>query len=196
MSRTTTMLIVLGVLLLVVVGFPLIWYFGTYNSLLGSRVNTEAKWSEVQNQYQRRYDLIPSLVNSTKIYINYETNLLKSITEARSQWGASLSQSVEKQMEAQGTLDSVMSRLLMVVSVENYPELKGDQVVMTLMDELAGTNNRIAVARMRYIESVQGYNTAIQMFPNNIVAGMSGFLPKPNYSADVLAQTAPKVPVS
>lgn len=195
MSRTITILIVLGIIF-AVIGIPFMWYFGTYNSLLSSRINTEAKWSEVQNQYQRRYELIPSLVNSTKLYINYETNLLKSITEARSQWGKSLSQPIEKQMEAQGSLDSVMSRLLMVVSVENYPELKGDKVVMTLMDELAGTNNRIAVARMRYIEAVQSYNTAIQMFPNNIVAGMNGFLSKPNYSADVLAQTVPKVPVS
>jgi len=171
------------------------WYFGTYNGLITKKVDVEAKWSEVQNQYQRRYDLIPSLVNATKIYINYETNLLTSIAEARSQWGKSLSQPVTEQMEAQGALDNIVGRLLVIVTTENYPELNGDTIVLGLMDELAGTNNRVAVARMRYIESVQSYNTAIQMFPASIVAGMNGMSQKPNYQANNESQTNPPVVV-
>jgi len=194
MNGKTVALIFLTGFLIIGLGFTG-WYFMTYNSLVSKKVEVEAKWSEVQNQYQRRFDLIPSLVNATKIYINYETNLLTAIAEARSQWGKSLSMPVEEQMNAQTQLDSVLSRLLAVVSVENYPELKGDKVVMTLMDELAGTNNRIAVARTRYIETVQSYNTILQVFPINIVANMSGFKIMPTYQAQTEAQTAPKVPI-
>ena len=195
MKSGSTVLIVFGVL----VGALLIgamWFVGTQNSFISMRVDTEAKWSQVQNQYQRRYDLIPRLVNSTKLYINYEGKLLTDITEARSQWGKSLAtQPTQSQIDSQSQMDSVMSRLMVIVTSENYPQLKADALVKGLMDELAGTENRIAVERMRYIQSVQAYNTGIQMFPGVIIAEMMNLQPLPNYQANPNAQTAPNVPV-
>jgi LemA protein len=193
-SALIAVLAVLGVIAFIgLIGAA--WYFGTYNSLVTQRVAVDASWSEVQNQYQRRYDLIPQLVNSTKMYINFEKGLLTDIALARSQWGASLSKPISDQMSAQGSLDSVLARLMVVVTTENYPQLKSDQVVLALMDELAGTQNRVAVARGRYINAIQTYNTAIVMFPNSIVAGMNGFIPFPNYQANPGADTNPKVPI-
>lgn len=184
-------LAVVALMVLIIFG----WYFGTLNSLNAQRINVDAQWSEVQNQYQRRYDLIPQLVNSTKMYINFEKGLLTDIAKARSQWGASLSQPVQSQMDAQGGMDSVLARLMVVVTTENYPELKSDKVVMALMDELAGTQNRVAVARGRYIDSIQGYNTAIKMFPGSVVAGMNGLEAYPNYKMNTGADTNPTVPI-
>lgn len=190
-----TVLAVLGVIVviaLICVG----WYFGTYNSLVSKRIDVDAKWSEVQNQYQRRFDLIPQLYNTTKMYINYEKTVLTEITALRSQWAAALASGDRTQMmDAQGQVDNVLSRLLVVANAENYPQLKADNVVMSLMDELAGTQNRVAVARTRYIDSIQSYNTAIQMFPNNVVAGMNGFTAYPNYKSNPGADTNPKVPI-
>lgn len=195
MKSGSTVLIVFGVL----VGALLIgamWFVGTQNSFISMRVDTEAKWSQVQNQYQRRYDLIPRLVNSTKLYINYEGKLLTDITEARSQWGKSLAtQPTQSQIDSQSQMDSVMSRLMVIVTSENYPQLKADALVKGLMDELAGTENRIATERMRYIQSVQAYNTGIQMFPGVIIADMMNLQPLPNYQANPNAQTAPNVPI-
>lgn len=193
MKSGSTVLIVFGVL----VGALLIgamWFVGTQNSFISMRVDTEAKWSQVQNQYQRRYDLIPRLVNSTKLYINYESKLLTDITEARSQWGKSLAtQPTQSQIDSQSQMDSVMSRLMVIVTSENYPQLKADALVKGLMDELSGTENRIAVERMRYIQSVQSYNTGIQMFPGVIIADMMNLQPIPNYQANINVQDAPKI---
>ena len=194
MSALVILLIMLGSIALIglIAGG---WYFGTLNSLNAQRINVDAEWSEVQNQYQRRYDLIPQLVNSTKLYINFEKGLLTDIAKARSQWGASLSQPVQSQMDAQGGVDSVLARLMVVVTTENYPQLKSDQVVMSLMDEIAGTQNRVAVARGRYIDSIQAYNTAIKMFPASAVAGMNGLVAYPNYKMNTGADTNPTVPI-
>jgi len=193
MKSGSTLLIVLGVL----VGALLLgamWYVGTQNSFISMRVDTEAKWSQVQNQYQRRYDLIPNLVDSTKLYINYESKLLTDIAQARTEWYKSLSgQSTQSQVDTQSQMDSVLSRLMVIVTTENYPELKGNTLVLALMDELAGTENRIAVERMRYIQSVQAYNTGIQMFPGSIIAETMNLQPIPNYQANINAQDAPKI---
>jgi LemA protein len=195
MKSGSTVLIVFGVL----VGAILIgamWFVGTQNSFISMRVDTEAKWSQVQNQYQRRYDLIPRLVNSTKLYINYEGKLLTDIANARKGWYESMSgQPTQTQLDSQSQIDSVFSRLMMVVTTENYPELKADKLVLGLMDELAGTENRIATERMRYIQSVQAYNTGIQMFPGVIIADMMNLQPIPNYQANPNAQNAPNVPI-
>lgn len=193
-SAIAIILIILGSFGLVVL-ISAGWYFSTYNSLVTQRVAVDATWSEVQNQYQRRYDLIPQLVNSTKMYINFEKSLLTDIALARSQWGASLSKPIQDQMTAQTGLDSVISRLLVVVTTENYPQLKSDQVVLALMDELAGTQNRVAVARGRYINAIQSYNTAIRVFPNSIVADNYNLTPYPNYQANTGADTNPTVPI-
>ena len=195
MKSGSTVLIVFGVL----VGAILIgamWFVGTQNSFISMRVDTEAKWSQVQNQYQRRYDLIPRLVNSTKLYINYEGKLLTDIANARKGWYESMSgQPTQSQLDSQSQIDSVFSRLMVVVTTENYPELKADKLVLGLMDELAGTENRIATERMRYIQSVQAYNTGIQMFPGVIIADMMNLQPLPNYRANPNAQNTPNVPV-
>jgi LemA protein len=194
MSALVALVAVLGTIALIglMIGG---WYFGTLNSLNAQRINVDAKWSEVQNQYQRRYDLIPQLVNSTKMYINYEQSVFTDIAKMRSGWTSSLSQPIETQMETQSQIDSLANRLLAIVTTENYPELKADKVVMGLMDELAGTQNRVAVARGRYIDSIQGYNTAIKMFPASIVAGMNDFVAYPNYKMNTGADTNPTVPI-
>ena len=195
MKSGSNLLIVLGVLVVALL-LGAMWFVGTQNSFISMRVDTEAKWSQVQNQYQRRYDLIPRLVNSTKLYINYESKLLTDIAKAREGWYKSMSgQPTQTQVDSQSQIDSVFSRLMVVVTTENYPELKTDKLVMALMDELAGTENRIAVERMRYIQSVQAYNTGIQMFPGVIIADMMNLQPLPNYQANINAQTAPNVPV-
>jgi len=189
---------ILAIVLAVVVAIPLILgmaYFGIYNSLVASDENCNAHWAEVQNQYQRRHDLIPRVVNATKMYINFEKSLLTDITEARSAWTDALSQSTERQIETQEQMNSVFDRLLAIVTVENYPDLKADQVVLGLIDELEGTENRISVARGRYIKVVKNYNQAIRMFPTSIVASMSGFRRRPTFEAVVGAEEAPKVPV-
>ena len=141
-------------------------YVTTYNNITTKEHSAYAEWSEIQNQYQRRHELIPNIVDSTKLYIDYEQELLTDITNARSAWTASLGAgATDQQMEAQMEMNSVFNRLLAVVTTENYPELKADQVVLGLMDELAGTENRIAVARGRYIQAVKAYNLAVSTIP-------------------------------
>jgi len=191
-----------AILLIILCSFILVgllgagWYFGTYNSLVAQRVAVDASWSEVQNQYQRRFDLIPQLVNSTKMYINYEKSVLTEVTALRSQWASALASGDKtQQMTTQGEIDSLANRLLVIANPEAYPQLKADTIVMGLMDELAGTQNRVAVARGRYIDTIQAYNTAIRMFPNNVVAGMNGFTTYPNYVSNTGADTNPTVPI-
>ena len=165
-------LLLFGTILAVgMIGF--FWYRGTYNTLVRLDVNCDVGWAEIENQYQRRYDLIPRIVNATKLYINYETKLLTDISEARSQWGKALASGDQSEVEEAATgIERVVGRLLMVTISENYPELKADKHTMALIDELTGTENRIAVARMRYNENVGTYNTfrrgfIVQMFFSN-----------------------------
>jgi len=161
-STTVGIVAVVGVVI-VVLAFV---YITTFNSVTAKEHEAYAQWSEIQNQYQRRCELIPNIVDSTKLYIDYERGLLTDIANARSAWTSSLGTGqMDQQMEAQMEVNSVFNRLLAVVTTENYPELKADQVVLTLMDELAGTENRIAVARGRYIVAVKVYNQAVSMFP-------------------------------
>jgi LemA protein len=176
-----------------IVGGILIAFVVGYNNLVSLDVSCDEQWSQVQVQYQRRYDLIPRVVNATKLYINYEKSLLTDITEARSRWADALSQSLENQASANAEMDSVMSRLLAIVTVENYPDLKADQVVLGLIDELEGTENRISVARGRYNEAVATYNGAIRMIPTNLIAGMMGLSTRPYFASDWEAESAPPV---
>jgi len=180
-----------------VVAIIILSYFGIYNSLVTKDLAVQGEWSEIQNQYQRRYDLIPRVVNSTKLYLNYEQGLLMAATEARSAWKNAVDTGTpEDQLAASEDFDQAMNRFMsIVVTVEAYPDLKGNPVVMSLIDELKGTENRIAVARGRYIDAAIEYNTAIRVWPNSIVANMNGCLPKPLFTAPGEAQNAPKVPV-
>ena len=155
----------------------------TYNGLVSANISVDQSWGDIQVQYQRRADLIPQVINATKLYINYEQKLLTDITNARSAWAKSLQGSIADQVNATQTLDSVTSRLQTVLIIENYPDLKGNQVVLTLIDELEGTENRIAVARTRFNQAVADYNGKVLTFPNNIVAGSFGFQQKPYFKA-------------
>lgn len=159
-----------------------------YNTIQTEDEQVKASWSEVLNQYQRRADLVPNLVNTVKGYANQEKDVLTRVTEARARVGSvqatpellSDPQAFAKFEAAQGQLTSSLSRLLVVS--ENYPQLKSDANFRDLQAQLEGTENRIAVARNRYIKSVQEYNTTVRSFPANLTAKAFGYRERPNFS--------------
>ena len=158
-----------------------------YNSLQTQDEGIKAAWSEVLNQYQRRADLVPNLVNVVKGYAQHEEDVLLGVTQARAKVGqinvnAGDAASLQQFQQAQGELSSALSRL-MVVS-ENYPQLKADGLFRDLQAQLEGTENRITVARMRYIEQVQAYNITVRSFPTNLTAKMFGMDVKPNFTVE------------
>ncbi|WP_175817047.1 LemA family protein [Burkholderia diffusa] len=167
-----------------------------YNTIQTEDEQVKASWSEVLNQYQRRADLVPNLVNTVKGYANQEKEVLTRVTEARAQVGSiratpemlSDPQAFAKFEAAQGQLASSLSRLLVVS--ENYPQLKSDANFRDLQAQLEGTENRIAVARNRYIKSVQAYNSTVRSFPNNLTAKAFGYQEKPNFSVANEAEIA------
>lgn len=168
----------------------LVVFVSGYNGIVSKHETITAKWAQVENQLQRRNDLIPNLVNTVKGYASHEKTLFEEITNARSQWAKA--GSTEEKIKAASGIDSALSRLLLVV--ENYPNLKADQTFLKLMDELAGTENRIAVERMRYNEAVRDYNVTVRMFPGNVISGMFGFKPATEYfKAQEQAKTVPEV---
>lgn len=188
MPRNRKILIAAGAVLLV---FLLSYSYirSTYNQLVTLDEGVKAAWSQVENQLQRRYDLIPNYVNTVKGYAAHERQVLTSVTEARSRVGQA--RTVPEKIAANNELSSALSRLLVVV--ENYPTLKADQNFIRLQDELAGTENRIATERRRYNEAVQSYNIKTRSFPENIVASMSGFKRAEFFKAPAAAGEAPKV---
>jgi LemA protein len=158
----------------------------------------KSKWGEVQNQYQRRADLVPNLVNTVKGAANFEQSTLEAVVSARARATSiqvnpdDLSpEKLQEFQQAQGQLSQALGRLLMVT--ENYPELKANQNFLALQDQLEGTENRIAVARKNFNEAVQEYNVNVRTFPNSIFAGMMGFHPKGMFEAEESAQKAPTV---
>lgn len=169
-----------------------------YNSLVEKQQNVEQTWGQVENQYQRRADLIPNLVNTVKGYTSHEENTLVKVTEARAK-ATSITLDVEnlteenlaKYQEAQNELSSALKSLLAVT--EAYPELKANENFLNLQAQLEGTENRIATERQRYTEAVRDYNTSIKKFPTNIYAGWFGFEPKPQFKAEAGAEKAPEV---
>jgi LemA protein len=169
-----------------------------YNSMQRQDEAVKGAWSEVLNQYQRRADLIPNLVATVKGYAAHEADVLTRVTEARAKVGtvkvdAGDAASIAAFQQAQGELSSALSRLMVVA--ENYPNLKADQSFRELQAQLEGTENRITVARNRYIASVQEYNTLIRSFPNNLTAMLFGYEIKPNFSVEneKAISTAPTV---
>jgi LemA protein len=158
-----------------------------YNNIQSLDEQTKANWSEVLNQYQRRADLIPNLVNTVKGYAQQEQSVLIGVTEARAK-ATSINVKPEDEgslrrfQQAQGEVSSALSRLLVVS--ENYPQLKSDQNFRDLQVQLEGTENRITVARNRYIQAVQQYNTTIRQFPVNLTAMMFHAEPKPNFTVE------------
>jgi len=182
-----------------------------YNTFQTTDEQIKASWAEVLNQYQRRADLIPNLVNTVKGYAAQEKSVLLGVTEARARVGSIQAtpelindpEAFAKFQAAQGQLTSALSRLLVVT--ENYPQLKSDQNFRDLQAQLEGTENRITVARNRYIQAVQQYNVAIRTFPSNLTAMVFGYKVKPSFTVEnekeisrppAVDFSAPKVPVS
>lgn len=174
------------------------WVKGTYNTMVTQDEGVKTAWSQVENQYQRRMDLIPNLVNTVKGYATHEKETLEGVVSARAEATKTTidpsnlnEESMKKFQAAQGELSSALSRLMVVL--ERYPDLKANQNFSELQAQLEGTENRISVERKRFNETAQSYNTYIRSFPTNILAGMFGFQPKAYFSAESSAEKAPKV---
>lgn len=178
----------LGVVLLIIGLF-----FGSgvlvYNGIVSDNERIDSMWSQVENQLQRRADLIPNLVETTKGYAAQEKEIFTQVAEARSKLAGAAT--VADKAKADAELSSALSRLLVVV--EKYPELKSDANFRQLADDLAGTENRIATARRDYNEAVRSYNTRIKKLPGSVVAGMGGFEPREYFEAEEGAKEVPKV---
>jgi LemA protein len=182
-------LIVVLVLLVVLLAFGG-KYISIRNDLVTKKETVTAAWSQVDVALQRRADLIPNLVETVKGFAKHEEKAINDVASARAALGGAKTPS--DKIAANTQLDGALSRLLVVV--ENYPNLKANENFMRLQDELAGTENRIAIERRKYNETVQSYNTQIQLFPNNIVASLSGFQREDAYfKTEPGARTAPKV---
>lgn len=182
--------------LLVIVVF--MWGKGVYNNMVTQEEQVKTAWSQVENQYQRRLDLIPNLVNTVKGYASHEQETLEGVVNARAAATQTkvdpsnlTPEALQQFQSTQSELSSALSRLMVVV--ERYPELKANQNFLELQAQLEGTENRIAVERQRFNETAQGYNTNIRRFPNNLLAGMFGFFPKAYFSAEAGAEKAPVV---
>jgi len=182
------LLITVGVIVLVL----LLFYSGlkgTYNSFVVLDEGVKASWAQVENQLQRRYDLIPNLVETVKGFAQQEREVFIGVTEARAKVGGA--KNIPDKIAANNQLTGALSRLL--VTVERYPDIKSNQNFIRLQDELAGTENRIAVERRRYNETVRAYNVKIRTFPSNILAGVFGFTKAEFFEVPESAQAAPKV---
>ena len=175
------------------------WVAGQYNGLVRGQEEVKSAWAQVENVYQRRFDLIPNLVETVKGVANFEKETYTAVTEARAKVGQiNLSaeilndpQAFQRLSAMQGELSSALSRLFAVA--ENYPELKANQNFLELQSQLEGSENRIAVERRRFNEVAQGYNTRLRSFPANLIAGVFGFKERPYFEALPGAETAPQV---
>ena len=192
-------LVIVGIIVLFAAG-ACSFYTGTYNSFVAMEEQIKGQWAQVENQYQRRLDLIPNLVATVKGYAAHESQVLTDVSEARAKAGGVMQmpadlltdeQAFKRFQEAQNSLGGALSRLLSVT--ERYPELKANEQFLSLQNQLEGTENRISVERKRFNDAVQLYNRTIRMFPQNIIAGMSGFTQKPYFTADEKASSVPAV---
>lgn len=183
-SRFKTLFIVL-VIVIIVGG----WMMGSYNSFVRINEGVDAQWAQVESQYQRRFDLIPNLVASVQGAMKQETAIFTAIAQARQ--GYAGARTTDEKVAATGALDSALSRLLVIT--ENYPVLKSNETVQSLMAQLEGTENRISVERMRYNDLVKDYNVRVKSFPGNIFAKMFGFSERTMFKSETGAEKAPKV---
>lgn len=188
---------ILLIVVVVVLGI-FFWLKGTYNGLVERSQAVGAQWANVENQYQRRADLIPNLVNTVKGYAAHEKSTLEGVVDARAKatrmqvdFDNLNEQTLAKYAQAQGELSSALSRLMTIS--EAYPDLKANQNFRDLQTQLEGTENRIATERRRFNEMVQSYNVYVQQFPRNLIAGMFGFTPKSYFAAEAGAEKAPEV---
>lgn len=167
-----------------------IWGIRTYNRLVRARQAVEAQWAQVESVYQRRVDLIPNLVAATQGFLRQEREVIEQLVAARQAYLTAAAGTPERVVSAE-RLDVATTRLLAVI--ERYPELRSREVVLQLMDELAGTENRIAVERRRYNERVTRYNALVMRVPHTFIARLTEFAPMPYFRADADAATAPRV---
>ncbi len=189
---------IIGVIVLFVI-ILVVWGIGSYNNLVTLNESVNQNWSQVENQYQRRADLIPNLVNTVKGFAEFERGVLTDVTEARSrvsQFNVTPEvlndpQAFQRFQQLQGELSNALSRLL--VTVENYPILKANENFLQLQAQLEGTENRISVERRNFNQTVQTYNTTIKRFPNSIFAGLFGFGEKQYFKSTPGSETPPKV---
>jgi LemA protein len=182
-------LVIVGVLVLFGLGI-FTWATGSYNGLVKENESVKGSWAQVDVALQRRADLIPNLVETVKGFAKQEQAVIKEVTDARAALGGA--RNPQEKIQANSQLDGALSRLLVVV--ENYPQLKSNENFLRLQDELAGTENRIAVERRKYNETVQKYNTDIALFPTNIAASLFGFQRNDAYfKTEAGARNAPKV---
>ncbi len=185
MKTSNIVLLVIGAIVLITG----LWVLSSYNSFITMNETVDTAWSQVETQYQRRFDLVPNLVSATKGILTQEQKVFSDIAEARSKYsGATKS---NDKVDAMNQYDSALSRLLVVM--ENYPQLKSYENVRALTDELAGTENRVLVARDRYNNEVKTYNITIKRFPKNLLANMFGYDAKVFFNAVDEASKAPKV---
>jgi LemA protein len=187
------LLVVLGVVVFAAMGLA-----GAYNGLVQMEEGVKKAWSQVENVYQRRLDLIPNLVETVKGYAAHEKSTFMAVTEARAKAAGTISADVisdpakfQMFQESQAALSSALSRLLVVV--EKYPDLKASENFLSLQTQLEGTENRISVERGRFNEAAQSFNTKLRQFPTNLIGGMFGFKQKEYFQSDVEAKVAPKV---
>lgn len=179
---------VIGIIVAVIVLLG-VMLMSSYNNFVTLEENVDQSYAQIENQLQRRLDLIPNLVNTVKGYASHEKEVIASISDARARLAGA--NTVEEEATANAELTGALSRLLVVV--ENYPNLKADQQFTQLMDELSGTENRISVARKDYNDQVAVYNKKVKQFPGALIAGMTGFDEKDYFTADPKAAEAPEV---
>jgi LemA protein len=176
---------IVGIIIVVIVLVSVFaFYISTYNNIVTLQTSADAQWAQVNTQLQRRYDLIPNVVAAAQAYMGYESSVLQNVTQLRTQWmQAEQNGNVSQINDAAGQLEGSVSTL--VVSVENYPDLKASQVVQDLMVTLEGTENRISTERMRYNDAVKDYNVAIKVFPGAFFASGWGFTSKAYFEATI-----------
>ena len=179
---------IIGIIVAVILLFAAM-LIPSYNNFVELEENVDQSYAQIENQLQRRLDLIPNLVNTVKGFASHEKEVIASISDARARLAGA--NTVEEEATANAELTGALSRLLVVV--ENYPNLKADQQFTQLMDELSGTENRISVARKDYNDQVAVYNKKIKRFPGSLIAGMTGFDEKEYFTADPKAAEAPEV---
>lgn len=196
MKKVLITVIIVVAILLIIVGKGI----STYNNIIALEEGVKTQWAQVENTYQRRFDLIPNLVSTVQGEANFEKSTLTEVMEMRSRMGGTVKldeslmndeAALKRFQEMQGTLGGALQRLMAVS--ENYPDLKSNKSFQELRVQLEGAENRIAVERKRYNETVKEFNTTIRQFPTNLVAGFAGASPKALFSADAGASTAPKV---
>lgn len=190
-----------GIIAAIVAVLVLLWGVSKYNGLVGSQEQVNTAWAQVENNYQRRADLIPNLVNVVKGYASHERETLEGVIQARSRATSTTidannmdEAALARFQQSQDALSSALSRLMVVV--EKYPELKANEQFQTLMAQLEGTENRIATARRDFNEIAKTYNLEVRSFPNSLIAGITGFRPRPYFTAQAGSDVAPVVDFS